>query len=468
MYGAFGRDFATSDGRRVMVVAISLNQWQTLVRATGVEEHLPAMERAFDADFRKEEDRYRARDAIAALLTPWFEARTLDEIRTALDEHGVCWGPYQTFTQLLDDDWRVSEKNPVFGDVDHPGIGSLRTPASPLRFPDRSAGPARCRRRCSARTPTRSSPTCSASRPTEIGRCTTTGSSRGRPREPGRERREPTLADTGFDASSTPRPGRRPSTPCACSRRASTSIPRVLDARRAPAARGTGRASSPTCRPRDLGADGHPRRRPEMAAFPQRMWVGGRVRVARAARDRRADAERGRAASCAAELKEGCAGRFWLVTVGHTIAQGGEVCIEEEQDLVFRERRAAARRPGPTPTTRPTPSGSRSASPIRCCCSASRRVTFNAHRIHYDHPYATEVEGYPDLVVHGPLTAILLAELARTPHRPRRSATISFRARAPHFANQPFWLTGHADPTATIHTAAIRADHLEAMTLDTR
>jgi 2-methylfumaryl-CoA isomerase len=135
MYGAFGRDFATSDGRRVMVVAISLNQWRTLVKATGIEEHLPPMERAFNADFTKEADRYRARDGIAALLKPWFENRTLDEVRKALDAHGVCWGPYQTFTQLLDDDWRVAPTSPVFGDVDHPGIGLLRTPASPLKFP---------------------------------------------------------------------------------------------------------------------------------------------------------------------------------------------------------------------------------------------------------------------------------------------------------------------------------------------
>ena len=141
MYGAFGRDFATRDGRRVMVVAISLNQWQTLVAATGIGEHLPQMERAFVADFTKEEDRYRARDAIAALLAPWFEARTLDEVRKALDEHGVCWGPYQTFTQLLDEDWRVSTANHVFGNVDHPGIGRLLTPATPLRFPEEPAVP---------------------------------------------------------------------------------------------------------------------------------------------------------------------------------------------------------------------------------------------------------------------------------------------------------------------------------------
>jgi 2-methylfumaryl-CoA isomerase len=141
MYGAFGRDFATKDGRRVMVVAISLNQWQTLVRATGIEEHLPQMELAFHADFRKEQDRYRARDAIAALLSPWFEARTLPQVRTALDEHGVCWGPYQTFTQLIDEDWRVSTANHVFGNVDHPGIGRLLTPATPLRFPEEPAVP---------------------------------------------------------------------------------------------------------------------------------------------------------------------------------------------------------------------------------------------------------------------------------------------------------------------------------------
>ncbi|HEX5586104.1 MAG TPA: CoA transferase [Acidimicrobiia bacterium] len=132
MYGAFGRDFASSDGRRVMVVAISLNQWQSLVAATGIADHLPAMERAFEADLSLEGDRYRCRDAIAALIAPWFAARPLDVIRTELDEHGVCWGPYQTFTQALSDDWRASDENPIFSRVHHPGLGDLLTPASPL------------------------------------------------------------------------------------------------------------------------------------------------------------------------------------------------------------------------------------------------------------------------------------------------------------------------------------------------
>jgi 3-methylfumaryl-CoA hydratase len=105
-------------------------------------------------------------------------------------------------------------------------------------------------------------------------------------------------------------------------------------------------------------------------------------------------------------------------------------------------------------------------------------VTANSHRIHYDHPYATGVEGYPDLVVHGPLSALLLAELAR-----RRGGvaarSISFRARAPHFANQPFWLTGGpvhdagadiggADAGVGADTALVRADHTVSMTLQAR
>ena len=139
-------------------------------------------------------------------------------------------------------------------------------------------------------------------------------------------------------------------------------------------------------------------------------------------------------------MKEGGAGRFWLVTVGHTIEQEGAPHVEEEQDLVFRT--AGRSHPSvPMPTPRPTTSGSRSASPTRSCLFRFSAVTANAHRIHYDHPYTTEVEGYPDLVVHGPLTAILLAELARTPSRPGQRE-VSYRARAPHFANRRFWLAG--------------------------
>lgn len=136
MYGAFGRDFQTKDRRRVMVVAISYKQWQALARATEITEHLPFIEKAFEVDLTREEGRFAARDALGALIARWCEQRTFDEVAKVFDAHGVCWGPYQTFTQLLNDDWRVSEQNPVFNDVEYPGIGVVRTPGTPLTFSD--------------------------------------------------------------------------------------------------------------------------------------------------------------------------------------------------------------------------------------------------------------------------------------------------------------------------------------------
>jgi 3-methylfumaryl-CoA hydratase len=224
----------------------------------------------------------------------------------------------------------------------------------------------------------------------------------------------------------------------------------------------------PTAPSAGLGPDGHPRRRPEMDAFPQRMWVGGRVRIAGPLE---LDVEATRVSRIqSAEVKQGGAGTFWLVTVAHEIAQHGAVRVLEEQDLVFRGA-STLTAPGPDrdgpPDLEPAPEWVEElvAGPVLLFRFSA--VTNNAHRIHYDHPYATRVEGYPDLVVHGPLTAVLLAEFARR-HTGRDAQEISFRARAPHFANRRCWLTGHADVDGTAHTAAIRADHLEAMTLDAR
>jgi len=134
LYGAFGRDFATAGGRRVMVVAITGKQWRSLVAATGIGEFLPMIEKALGVRLDREGDRFAARDAIAALMAPWFAARTLAQVRAELDAAGVCWGPYQSFSQALAEDPRVSVANPLFADIDHPGLGPLLTPGSPLIF----------------------------------------------------------------------------------------------------------------------------------------------------------------------------------------------------------------------------------------------------------------------------------------------------------------------------------------------
>jgi 2-methylfumaryl-CoA isomerase len=117
-----------------MVVAISLKQWRSLARATGIDEHVPLLERALGVDLDLEGDRFLARDGIAALIAPWCRQRTLAEVAEAFDRHGVCWGPYQTFRQLVDEDWRCSDANPMFRDMEQPGVGVVRAPGSPLTF----------------------------------------------------------------------------------------------------------------------------------------------------------------------------------------------------------------------------------------------------------------------------------------------------------------------------------------------
>lgn len=213
----------------------------------------------------------------------------------------------------------------------------------------------------------------------------------------------------------------------------------------------------------DLGPDGHLHRRPEMAEFPRRMFGAGRVRV-RAPLRLDEPAERVSEVRSAA-LKEGSSGRFWVVTVGHEVTQAGRVCIEEEKDFLLR---ALGRGSDPGPDRDDAPECAadwvESAVPDPALLFRFSAITYNAHRIHYDRPYATQVEEYPDLVVHGPLTAILLASMAER-RSGRRLGALSFRASAPLFVDRRIWLTGGVTDSGATMTA-FRSDHAVAMTLD--
>lgn len=134
LYGAFGRDFQTRDGRRVMIVALTLRQWQNLVSATGLGEAFAAIGRVLDVNLDEEGGRFAAREMLAAILKPWVLRHTLPELRALLNQHDVCWGPYQTFTQLLEQDPRCSPANPLFAEVEQPGIGTYLAPGSPVVF----------------------------------------------------------------------------------------------------------------------------------------------------------------------------------------------------------------------------------------------------------------------------------------------------------------------------------------------
>ena len=134
VYGAYGDSFATADGRYVMVVAISRRQWQTLVRIIGVEKPLEDAAQALGYRLDDESGRYEARALISAFFKPWFARRTLQEIETALSNPAILWSPYRSVRQMLSEDQRCSEWNPMFRRIDHPEAGTFLTATSPLAF----------------------------------------------------------------------------------------------------------------------------------------------------------------------------------------------------------------------------------------------------------------------------------------------------------------------------------------------
>jgi 2-methylfumaryl-CoA isomerase len=139
LFGGFARDFATADGERVMVATVSARHFADLAAATGLAGPFAELERLLDADFAADGDRYTHREVIAALLAPWFASRTVAEIGQVLDGSSVLWSRYRRFTDLAADG--VLAGNPLFGEIDQPGVGTLFAPASPLAQEGR-AGPA--------------------------------------------------------------------------------------------------------------------------------------------------------------------------------------------------------------------------------------------------------------------------------------------------------------------------------------
>lgn len=191
-----------------------------------------------------------------------------------------------------------------------------------------------------------------------------------------------------------------------------------------------------------LGEDGHPQRGGFIPPipYPRRMFAGARLRFHRPLIIGQPARREGVIRNIV--QKSGRSGSLAFVTVGYRFSQGDEVCIDEEQDIVYREPGPPVPAPQPSELP-PVPEGAwtRTIVPDTRLLFRFSALTFNAHRIHYDRPYAMSEEGYPGLVVHGPLTAILLLELVR--HTTAQPITgFSFRGQAPIFDLAPFRLVG--------------------------
>ena len=143
LYGSFGRDFATADSRRVIIIALTPRQWRALGRVTGLADKFQMVGAMMEVDLDTETGRYEGRDAIGALLARWCGARTLAEIAAAFAGSGVLWGPFQDFIELVRHDPRCSPANPLFAEVEQPGIGRYPMPGLPLDFAEAPRGPTR-------------------------------------------------------------------------------------------------------------------------------------------------------------------------------------------------------------------------------------------------------------------------------------------------------------------------------------
>ena len=132
LYGAFGAELSTSEGRRVYAVAISRRQWDSLLEATESDASVAEIAADRGLDFGDEGDRFEARLQLKSAMQAWTGTRTLTEVAERFDRCGVCWGPYQTFTELVETDRRCSPDAGLFIEVDQPGIGPYLTPVSPL------------------------------------------------------------------------------------------------------------------------------------------------------------------------------------------------------------------------------------------------------------------------------------------------------------------------------------------------
>jgi 2-methylfumaryl-CoA isomerase len=139
LYGGFARDFATGDGGRVMVVALTRRHWADLVHVTGLQEVIASIETSLGVDFAQEDDRFAYREVLAGLLARWFAQHDLAEVQAKLAGTSLLWSTYRTFSELVADGGALIRDNPMMDLIDQPGVGPHLAPGSPVSLDGPSA-----------------------------------------------------------------------------------------------------------------------------------------------------------------------------------------------------------------------------------------------------------------------------------------------------------------------------------------
>ena len=200
----------------------------------------------------------------------------------------------------------------------------------------------------------------------------------------------------------------------------------------------------PHHRQSEIGPDGHARRGGFLppVPLPRRMWAGGRLQWQIDNPLVVGDAVRRVSRIASVTHKAGRTGDLVFVLVQHEVHNAHGLALTEEHDIVYR---AAAQASDPVPPPTPAEQGAawrREIAPDDVLLFRYSALTFNGHRIHYDRSYVTEVEGYPGLIVHGPLIATLLVDLVRRQVPGARLKSFNFKAVRPTFDLHPFFLNG--------------------------
>jgi 2-methylfumaryl-CoA isomerase len=144
LFGAFGRDFVTADGRRLMVVAITPRQWTGLVGLLGLENDVRRIEAELGVSFAKDEGlRFQHRARLTPLFEAAFAARAAADLIPAFEAKGVCWGPYQSLRAAVAGDPYFNAANPVLSEIDHPSGARYLAPSAAATLPGDARQPAR-------------------------------------------------------------------------------------------------------------------------------------------------------------------------------------------------------------------------------------------------------------------------------------------------------------------------------------
>ncbi len=212
-----------------------------------------------------------------------------------------------------------------------------------------------------------------------------------------------------------------------------------------------------------IGADGHPMRGGFLppVPLPRRMWAGSQLSFEAPLRVGQAVSRTSRIGDV--RLKEGRTGPLVFVQVHHEIRTGEQVCIRETHGIVYRGMPASDEVPAAGMPASNDVHWSRNITPDDVLLFRYSALTFNGHRIHYDRRYVTGVEGYPGLVVHGPLIATLLLDLLARAMPATQVKGFAFKAMKPIFDTAPFQVRGRFDGDHTVHLWAVTPDGDTAM-----